>query len=148
MRSRDPFRLNTGLYVPAGRLERRHPLLDAGHGSLCSRCADRRRDGGGLVGEEGCFTARRHGSSCDRGASAALLLRQAFTLAATVYHSTCDESGAEVVCGCAILPIKTTTKGPAPILDDGDDIIDVTLGFFKANVLFKLFQGDRSSLKS
>ena len=38
-----------------------------------------------------------------------------------VYHSTLEEKAqsAEIVCGCAILPIKTTTKGPAPIMEDG-----------------------------
>merc|ERR1711975_210435 len=40
-----------------------------------------------------------------------------------------------------MLPIKTTTRGPAPLLGDGeDDIIDEVLGFFKANVLFKHFE--------
>ena len=43
--------------------------------------------------------------------------------------------------GCGVLPIKTTTRGPAPLAADGeDDIIDETLGYFKANVLFKHFE--------
>jgi actin related protein 2/3 complex subunit 3 len=57
-----------------------------------------------------------------------------------VYHSNLEDPNAEVVCGCAILPMKTTTKGPAPVIQDGDDFIDEVLGFFKANVLFKSFQ--------
>ena len=86
-----------------------------------------------------------------------------------VYHSNLEDPNLEVVCGCAILPMKTTTKGPAPVIQDGvctpastssqlrhpvsqlwhslaapappgDDIIDEVLGFFKANVLFKSFQ--------
>lgn len=58
-----------------------------------------------------------------------------------VYHSSMNGTSAEVVCGCAMLPIKTTTRGPAPLLGDGeDDIIDEVLGFFKANVLFKHFE--------
>eukprot|EP00908_Phaeocystis_cordata_P025109 Transcript_7564.p1 GENE.Transcript_7564~~Transcript_7564.p1 ORF type:complete len:238 (-),score=47.53 Transcript_7564:325-1038(-) len=59
-----------------------------------------------------------------------------------VYHSNLEDAAqsAEIVCGCAILPIKTTTKGPTPVVEDGDDIIDEVLGFFKANVLFKQFQ--------
>lgn len=52
-----------------------------------------------------------------------------------------EVAGAEVVCGCSVLPIKTSTRGPAPIAADGeDDIIDETLGYFKANVLFKHFE--------
>jgi len=40
-----------------------------------------------------------------------------------------------------MLPIKTTTRGPAPAAAEGqDDIIDETLNFFKANVLFKHFE--------
>lgn len=43
--------------------------------------------------------------------------------------------------GCSVLPLKTTTRGPAPLAPDGaDDIIDEILGFFKANVLFKHFE--------
>ena len=85
-----------------------------------------------------------------------------------VYHSNLEDPNAEVVCGCAILPMKTTTKGPAPVIQEGahtlhphprgshatsllghslaapsapgDDFIDEVLGFFKANVLFKSFQ--------
>lgn len=40
-----------------------------------------------------------------------------------------------------MLPIKTTTRGPAPLAPEGEeDIIDEVLGFFKANVLFKHFE--------
>ena len=40
-----------------------------------------------------------------------------------------------------MLPIKTTTRGPAPLVAEGeDDIIDETIGYFKANVLFKHFE--------
>ena len=66
-----------------------------------------------------------------------------------VYHSSRNEvSDVQLVCGCGVFPIKTTTRGPAPLASDAeDDIIDEALGFFKANVLFKHFEvkgpGDR-----
>jgi len=59
-----------------------------------------------------------------------------------VYHSSMnDAANVQQACGCSILPIKTTTRGPAPLAGEGaDDIIDESLGFFKANVLFKHFE--------
>jgi len=59
-----------------------------------------------------------------------------------VYHSTMnDRTDVQTVCGCAMLPIKTTTRGPAPLAPEGeDDIVDEVLNFFKANVLFKHFE--------
>jgi len=59
-----------------------------------------------------------------------------------VYHSSQnDRTDVQVVCGCAVLPIKTTTRGPAPLAPEGEeDIIDEVLNFFKANVLFKHFE--------
>lgn len=65
-----------------------------------------------------------------------------------VYHSTMNEADVQQVCGCSMLPIKTTTRGPAPLAGEGaDDVIDEVLFYFKANVLFKHFEvkggGDR-----
>ena len=65
-----------------------------------------------------------------------------------VYHSAKNDEEAQQACGCSILPIVTTTRGPAPLAPEGtEDIIDEALGFFKANVLFKHFEvkggGDR-----
>ena len=83
-----------------------------------------------------------------------------------VYHSTLNEADAQAVCGCAMLPMRTTTRGPAPLAPEGErapraprlvcapsapcgrpacagegeDIVDEVLGFFKANVLFKHFE--------
>ena len=31
-----------------------------------------------------------------------------------VYHSKLNDVDAQVVCGCAVLPLKTSTRGPAP----------------------------------
>jgi len=57
------------------------------------------------------------------------------------YHSSMNGGEHEVACGCAVLPLKTTTRGPAPLLADSeDDIVDEVLGYFKANVLFKHFE--------
>ena len=41
-------------------------------------------------------------------------------------------------CGCAMMPLRTSVRGPAPS-EEGADIIDETLNFFRANVLFKNF---------
>ena len=65
-----------------------------------------------------------------------------------VYHSKLNDVAAETVCGCALLPLKTSTRGPAPpwdkTTDDStpqpNDILDETLAYFKANVLFKHFE--------
>ena len=60
-----------------------------------------------------------------------------------VYHSSRNEVGddVKVVCGMGMFPIKTTTRGPAPLAPDAEeDIIDEVIGFFKANVLFKHFE--------
>ncbi|KAG8469103.1 hypothetical protein KFE25_007621 [Diacronema lutheri] len=52
-----------------------------------------------------------------------------------------DEDAATIACGCAVLPIRTTCRGPAPSLTAGkEDIIDEVLFFFKANVLFRNFE--------
>jgi len=52
-----------------------------------------------------------------------------------------NDHPADVACCCAILPIKTTTRGPAPPCPEGqEDILDEILGYFKANVLFKQFE--------
>lgn len=58
------------------------------------------------------------------------------------YHSTFKEDDAATfACGCAVLPVKTSCRGPAPSLAaDKDDIIDETLYFFRANVLFRNFE--------
>jgi len=58
-----------------------------------------------------------------------------------VYHSSMNEVDVQQAAGISILPIVTTTRGPAPLAPEGsDDIIDEVLGFFKANVLFKHFE--------
>jgi len=59
-----------------------------------------------------------------------------------VYHSAFnDDASYQLVCGCAMLPIKTTTRGPAPVAPEGeDDAMDEVINFFKANVLFKHFE--------
>jgi len=58
-----------------------------------------------------------------------------------VYHSKLNDTSAQLVCGCALLPLKTSTRGPAAIAPEGEeDIIDEVLDYFKANVLFKHFE--------
>ena len=38
---------------------------------------------------------------------------------AMVYHSSLNDKDAQAVCGCAMLPLKTTTRGPAPLAPEG-----------------------------
>ena len=59
-------------------------------------------------------------AACAPGADASRPCRQ-------VYHSNLEDPNAEVVCGCAILPMKTTTKGPAPVIQDGAHTLHPTL---------------------
>ncbi|EJW78165.1 hypothetical protein WUBG_10927 [Wuchereria bancrofti] len=40
----------------------------------------------------------------------------------------------------AVLPIRSNIKGPAPRIDDGEDIIDEALAYFKPNIFFREFE--------
>lgn len=57
------------------------------------------------------------------------------------YHSSFG-SGTQIVGNMALLPIKTTNRGPAPCLPPSDtaDIIDEALYYFKANVFFRTYE--------
>jgi len=60
-----------------------------------------------------------------------------------VYHSTLNSSQAQTACGSAILPLKTKVKGPAPpAKSEENDIIDESITFFRANVLFRAFKSE------
>ena len=58
------------------------------------------------------------------------------------YHSGYNEVECEQICGCGVYPIKTAVRGPSPAWTQGEgsDIIDETIDFFRANVLFRNFQ--------
>jgi actin related protein 2/3 complex subunit 3 len=57
------------------------------------------------------------------------------------YHSDLKSDGAKLVCGFAIMPLKTKFKGPAPVQrEDGPDIVDEAIDFYRANVLFRNFE--------
>jgi actin related protein 2/3 complex subunit 3 len=58
------------------------------------------------------------------------------------YHSQYNDTQAQIVCGCAMLPIRTKVKGNAPLLpsDQKEDIIDEAIKLFKANVLFRNYE--------
>lgn len=57
------------------------------------------------------------------------------------YHSTLNELQTQEVCGCALLPIKTRSRGPAPPAPDNqDDIVDEIIQLFRANVMFTNFE--------
>mmetsp|Transcript_45719 Transcript_45719/g.87412 ORF Transcript_45719/g.87412 Transcript_45719/m.87412 type:complete len:171 (-) Transcript_45719:374-886(-) len=53
-----------------------------------------------------------------------------------VYHSSIDPAGCSAPCGCALLPLRTQTRGPAPITQ-GVDIVDEAISFYRANVLYR-----------
>jgi len=57
------------------------------------------------------------------------------------YHSAFNDKGVAEVCGCAVLPLKTKVRGPAPNLEasDEEDIVDEAIRLFRANVLFRTF---------
>ncbi|VDM98217.1 unnamed protein product [Thelazia callipaeda] len=55
------------------------------------------------------------------------------------YHSKFTD--VEIVVGnMAILPLRTNFKGPAPRTDNGDDIIDEALAYFKPNIFFREYE--------
>lgn len=59
------------------------------------------------------------------------------------YKSTFNEASANSACGMLLLPIKSKVKGTAPPApDEGDDIIDEAINFFRANVLFYEFSAE------
>lgn len=56
------------------------------------------------------------------------------------YHSSFTKSQGTIG-NMALLPIKTTFRGPAPLFNNKDqDIIDEALYFFKANVFFRTYE--------
>ena len=57
------------------------------------------------------------------------------------YHSSFG-SGTQAVGNMALLPIKTSNRGPAPCLPVSEtaDIIDEALYYFKANVFFRTYE--------
>lgn len=83
-----------------------------------------------------------------------------------VYHSQKGGDPFVTVCGCPVLPLRGSVRGPAPNLDatadggdatgreqaaasaagdpDSEDIVDESLVLFRANVLFKSFPVARS----
>ena len=61
------------------------------------------------------------------------------------YHSKIDGAGSDEACGCALLPLKTKLRGPAPAAPpEGDDIIDETIKYFRPNCLFRNFDVSKS----
>lgn len=56
------------------------------------------------------------------------------------YHSKYCGVASEEACGCALLPLKTKSRGPAPPCPAGeDDIIDEVIRYFRPNCLFRNF---------
>lgn len=57
------------------------------------------------------------------------------------YHSKYSGTQVEEACGCALLPLKTKTRGPAPLCSpDEEDIVDEVIRFFRPNSLFRNFE--------
>lgn len=56
------------------------------------------------------------------------------------YHSQYNSEENRVIGNLALLPVRTSYKGPAPKSNDENDIIDEALYYFKANVFFKQYE--------
>lgn len=56
------------------------------------------------------------------------------------YHSKLLGMEATEACGCALLPLKTKTRGPAPACTDEEDIVDEVMKYFRPNCLFRNFE--------
>lgn len=54
------------------------------------------------------------------------------------YHSQISKSD-DQLSSFALLPIRTQTRGPAPITNS-EDIIDETIYYFKANIFFRTYE--------
>uniref|UniRef100_A0A7S2UXZ0 Actin-related protein 2/3 complex subunit 3 n=1 Tax=Fibrocapsa japonica TaxID=94617 RepID=A0A7S2UXZ0_9STRA len=63
------------------------------------------------------------------------------------YHSKFISDNYEQLCSCAVMPIKTSVRGPAPSMPEGEDVdvIDECLSFYRANVLFYNFNPTSSA---
>ena len=48
-------------------------------------------------------------------------------------------SQTQAACGCAILPIRSKSRGPAP-QTDAEDIVDEAIKYFRPNSLFRNFE--------
>ena len=55
------------------------------------------------------------------------------------YHSKLVGTEFTEACGCALLPLKTKTRGPAPACTEEEDIVDEVIKFFRPNSLFRNF---------
>ena len=67
-------------------------------------------------------------------------LLSCFTTPQPAYHSKLNQAGYTEVCACAVCPLKTEIRGPAPMgNNEEDDIVDEVLQYFRANVLFRNF---------
>lgn len=55
------------------------------------------------------------------------------------YHSQIREFNTAVG-NIAILPLRTQSRGPAPMANIEQDIIDESLYYFKANVFFRTYE--------
>mmetsp|Transcript_21919 Transcript_21919/g.41097 ORF Transcript_21919/g.41097 Transcript_21919/m.41097 type:complete len:175 (+) Transcript_21919:65-589(+) len=56
------------------------------------------------------------------------------------YHSEFNDTKADTVCGMSILPLRGSSRGPAPPSKKDYDVIDEAVKFFRANVLFATFE--------
>mmetsp|Transcript_19707 Transcript_19707/g.41201 ORF Transcript_19707/g.41201 Transcript_19707/m.41201 type:complete len:175 (+) Transcript_19707:101-625(+) len=56
------------------------------------------------------------------------------------YHSKLDDTAISESCGCGLMPLKTSIRGPAPPCDGDLDVVDEAINYYRANVLFKNFE--------
>jgi len=64
-----------------------------------------------------------------------------------VYHSTIPAEGCSTACGCAMLPLRTSARGPAPATQELD-VVDEAIGYYRANVLYRSYDVQGASDKT
>lgn len=58
----------------------------------------------------------------------------------TSYHSSFNSDDARTIGNLALLPLRTSFKGPAPKSNDDQDVIDEALYYFKSNIFFRSYE--------
>lgn len=70
--------------------------------------------------------------------SSTVTLLTLYNISFQAYHSQISKVE-EHLSSFALLPIRTQTRGPAPTTN-GEDIIDETIYYFKANIFFRTYE--------
>ena len=81
-----------------------------------------------------------HSKASDEGVRVRLLPPGSPTLRPSRAHALSFPHQVDAACGCALLPLRTKSRGPAPITDDEEDIVDEAIKYFRPNSLFRNFE--------